>query len=201
MSRPALGGTAGDRPRPGDLVVARNRKWDGGAHWVVPGVQLGEDDHGWWIYQGRGEFISRPGAALHTLSDAVLLVPRDGAYASTFYDDDNPGEFRVYVDLAWDLAWRRIRNAPPGGTGAVEFHMVDMDLDVIRSSESGVFVDDEDEFEEHRASMDYPGWLVDAVREETTRLLAAVQDGSGPFGGIADEWLARGRKSHRKDHP
>ena len=29
-----------DAPRPGDLIVARNRKWDGGPHWVVPGVHL-----------------------------------------------------------------------------------------------------------------------------------------------------------------
>jgi hypothetical protein len=158
----------------------------------VPGVHLGEDEHGWWIYQGRGEFISRPGMALHTLTDAVLLVPRQGTYAATFYDDENPGEFRVYVDLAWDLSWHRIREAPEG---AVEFHMIDMDLDVIRSAVHGVFVDDEDEFDEHRASMQYPDWLVDAVRDECERLLAAVQGGHGPFDGVAEAWLARGRTS------
>lgn len=189
-----------DLPRAGDLVVARNRKWDGSAHWVVPGVHLGEDEHGWWIYQGRGEFISRPGMALHTLTDAVLLVPREGAFAATFYDDDNPGEFRVYVDLAWDLSWRRVRDAPGDGAGVVEFHMVDMDLDVIRSAVHGVFVDDEDEFEEHRVSMEYPAALVEAVRDECARLHEAVRDGLGPFGGVADEWLARGRRSHREDN-
>ncbi len=192
--------TAVDLPRAGDLVVARNRKWDGGPHWVVPGVALGEDEHGWWIYQGRGEFISRPGMALHTLADAVLLVPRDGGYAATFYDEANPGDFRVYVDLAWDLAWSRIRAGSASGPGAVEFHMIDMDLDVIRSASRGVFVDDEDEFEEHRASMDYPGWLVSAVRDECERLFAAVREGTGPFGGVADEWLARGRAATREDH-
>jgi hypothetical protein len=194
---PAVAPLPRDLPRPGDLVVARNRKWDGGAHWVVPGVHLGEDRHGWWIYQGRGEFISRPGMALHTLTDAVLLVPREGAYAATFYDDENPGEFRVYVDLAWDLSWHRIRDASPTGSGAVEFHMVDMDLDVIQSSVRGVFVDDEDEFEEHRVSMHYPQALVDAVQQECGRLLAAVRDATGPFDGTADEWMAKGRKETR----
>jgi hypothetical protein len=160
-------------------------------------VHLGEDRHGWWIYQGRGEFISRPGMALHTLTDAVLLVPREGAYAATFYDDENPGEFRVYVDLAWDLSWHRIRDASAHASGAVEFHMVDMDLDVIQSSVRGVFVDDEDEFEEHRASMHYPQALVDAVQQECARLLSAVRDATGPFDGTADQWMAKGRKEIR----
>ncbi|WP_430295073.1 DUF402 domain-containing protein [Sinomonas sp. B1-1] len=186
-----------DTPRPGELVVARNRKWDGRGHWVVPGFSLGEDEHGWWIYQGRGEFISRPGAALHTRSDAVLLVPRAGGYAATFYDDTNPGDFRVYVDLAWDLAWHRIGEpAGPGHPGVVEFHMVDMDLDVIRSAHHGVFVDDEDEFEEHRRELAYPQELVAAVRAECARIHRAVLDGTGPFDGTADAWMARGRKEN-----
>ncbi|MEA5454286.1 DUF402 domain-containing protein [Sinomonas sp. JGH33] len=189
----------GDLPREGELVVARNRKWDGSAHWVVPGFHLGDDEHGAWIYQGRGEFISRPGVALHTLSDAVLLVPREGKFAATFYDDENPGEFRVYVDLAWDLSWRRIRPSSAERKGAVEFHMIDMDLDVIRSATRGVFVDDEDEFEEHRTSMAYPPWLVSAVREECARLYDAVRRGAGPFDGVADTWLAAGRQHTRED--
>lgn len=188
---------AGDAPRPGELVVARNRKWDGMAHWVVPGYGLGEDEHGWWIYQGRGEFISRPGAALHTRSDAVLLIPRAGGYAATFYDETNPGDFRVYVDLAWDLSWHRIGEpAGPGHPGVVEFHMVDMDLDVIRSARHGVFVDDEDEFTDHTVSMAYPDGLVAAVRAECTRIHAAVLDATGPFEGISDAWMALGRKDY-----
>ena len=43
-----------------------------------PGRYLGEDRHGWWIFQGTNEFCSRPGAAFYTRSDAVLLVPRSG---------------------------------------------------------------------------------------------------------------------------
>lgn len=186
-----------DAPRPGELVVARNRKWDGTGHWVVPGFGLGEDEHGWWVYQGRGEFISRPGAALHTRSDAVLLIPRAGGYAATFYDDTNPGDFRVYVDLAWDLSWHRIGEpAGEGHPGVVEFHMIDMDLDVIRSARHGVFVDDEDEFAEHSADMAYPGELVQAVRAECARLHDAVLAGTGPFDGISDAWMALGRKEN-----
>jgi hypothetical protein len=75
--------------------------------------------------------------------------------------------------------------------------MVDMDLDVIQSSIRGVFVDDEDEFEEHRQSMHYPQALVDAVRQECDRLVAAVTDATGPFDGTAQKWMAKGRKETR----
>ncbi|MFI2563612.1 DUF402 domain-containing protein [Paenarthrobacter sp. NPDC018779] len=187
--------TAGREPgalQPGDLVVARNRKWDGTAHWVVPGRYLGEDIHGWWIFQGQGEFCSRPGAAFYTASDAVLLVPRAGEYVATFYDDTYPGDFRIYVDLATAHQWKTIR------PGVTEFHMVDMDLDVIRSATRGVFVDDEDEFEDHLVRMDYPVDTVAVMRDECAALLAAVSTMEAPFDvsapeSASTEWFRKGR--------
>ena len=178
--------------QPGDLVVARNRKWDGKAHWVVPGRYLGEDIHGWWIFQGKGEFCARPGAAFYTASDALLLVPRTGEYVATFYDDTYPGDFRIYVDIATAHELKTIR------PGVTEFHLIDMDLDVIRSTVRGVFVDDEDEFEEHRIHMGYPGETVSAMRTECAVLLAAVSTMEAPFdvaspGSVSAEWFTKGR--------
>ncbi|WP_461163236.1 DUF402 domain-containing protein [Arthrobacter sp. R4-81] len=176
-----------DSVQRGDLVVARNRKWDGGAHWVVPGTYLGEDPHGWWIFQPAGSFCSRPGAAFHAQSDAVLLVPRAGEYVATFYDDTYPGDFRVYVDLALEHGWTSIR------PGTVEFHVIDMDLDVIRSTKRGVYVDDEDEFDEHRVRMDYPADVVELLLRETEQLYQAVKAHHAPFDGSAVEWFKKGR--------
>lgn len=172
---------------PGDLVVARNRKWDGGAHWVVPGAYLGEDRHGWWIFQPEGSFCSRPGAAFHAKSDAVLLVPRTGEYVATFYDDTYPGDFRVYVDLATGHGWNGIR------PGTMEFHVIDMDLDVIRSATRGVYIDDEDEFAVHRMSMDYPQDVVDLMLRQTDQLYQAVKAQQSPFDGTDVEWFRKGR--------
>ncbi|MFJ4284479.1 DUF402 domain-containing protein [Paenarthrobacter nicotinovorans] len=177
---------------PGDLVVSRNRKFDGTAHWVVPGRYLGEDIHGWWIFQGKGEFCSRPGAAFYTASDCLLLVPRTGEFVATFYDDSYPGDFRIYVDLATAHDWTPIK------PGVTEFHMIDMDLDVIRSTVRGVFVDDEDEFEQHRVAMGYPEETVDAMRTECAALLEAVHSMQAPF-NVQDpnspsaEWFRKGR--------
>jgi len=178
--------------QPGDLVVSRNRKWDGKAHWVVPGRYLGEDIHGWWIFQGAGEFCARPGAAFYTASDALLLVPRTGEFVATFYDDSYPGDFRIYVDLATGHDWNPIK------PGVWEFHMIDMDLDVIRSTKHGVFVDDEDEFEHHRMAMGYPQQTVDSMLTECAALFEAVDTMKAPFDvngatSTSAEWFRKGR--------
>lgn len=172
---------------PGDLVVLRNRKWNGTAHWVVPGRYLGEGRHGWWIFQGQGEFCSRPGAAFYTESDNVVLVPRIGEHVATFYDDSHTGDFRIYVDLATAHEWKTIR------PGVTEFHLIDMDLDVIRSADRGVYVDDEDEFAEHRLQMAYPPELVESIQSASDQLYQAVKAKHAPFDGTDREWLRKGR--------
>jgi hypothetical protein len=173
--------------QPGQLVVARNRKWNGKAHWVVPGRYLGEDRHGWWIFQGINEFCSRPGAAFYTQSDAVLLVPRSGDWVATFYDDSHPNGVRVYVDLAVAHEWTDIRPA------VTEFHVIDMDLDVIRMAGRGVFIDDQDEFAEHRVAMNYPDRLVDDIQAAAEQLYQAVKAQQAPFDGTDVEWFTKGR--------
>jgi protein associated with RNAse G/E len=173
--------------KPGQLVVARNRKWNGKAHWVVPGRYIGEDRHGWWIFQGTNEFCSRPGAAFYTRSDAVLLVPRSGDWVATFYDEAHPNGVRVYVDLAVAHEWTDIRPA------VTEFHVIDMDLDVIRMAERGVFIDDQDEFAEHRVSMNYPDRLVEDIQVAADELYQAVKAQQAPFDGTDVEWFTKGR--------
>ena len=173
--------------KPGQLVVARNRKWNGKAHWVVPGRYIGEDRHGWWIFQGTNEFCSRPGAAFYTRSDAVLLVPRSGDWVATFYDEAHPNGVRVYVDLAVAHEWTDIRPA------VTEFHVIDMDLDVIRMAERGVFIDDQDEFAVHRVSMNYPDRLVEDIQVAADELYQAVKAQQAPFDGTDVEWFTKGR--------
>lgn len=172
---------------PGQLVVARNRKWNGKAHWVVPGSYLGEDHHGWWIFQGTNQFCSRPGAAFYAESDAVLLIPRSGDWVATFYDDAHPNGVRVYVDLAVAHEWSTIR------PGVTEFHMIDMDLDVVLTADRGVYIDDEDEFAEHRLAMNYPAQLVESLQSAADQLYQAVKAQQAPFDGTDVDWFTKGR--------
>jgi hypothetical protein len=68
-----------------------------------------------------------------------------------------------------------------------------MDLDVIRSVKRGVFVDDEDEFAEHRLRMEYPETLVHAMQAECDALFLAVKGQEAPFDGTDTAWFTKGR--------
>lgn len=183
----APGSVEAAQPQRGELIVARNHKYNGRAHWVVPGKYLGADEFGHWIFQCTNEFISRPGAALYTESDAVMLIPHDGDWVGTFYDDAHPAGCELYIDLAADFSWQRIR------PDVVEFHMTDMDLDVIRNKYEGLFVDDEDEFAEHRISMNYPPELCDRMENACAALMENVAARRAPFDGRDAAWFTLGR--------
>ncbi|MEE1620112.1 DUF402 domain-containing protein [Zafaria sp. J156] len=177
---------------PGDLVAARAWKYDGGAHWVVPGRYLGADRHGDWVFQPAGSFVARPGLAFHAESDAVCLFPRGGDWVATFYDEDHPDGVRLYIDVSTSLGWRPLR---PAGW---EANSIDMDLDVVDSAERGLYLDDEDEFTEHAGRYGYPEELVRRMRASADSLLDDVGARRAPFDqDTAGQWFAAGRRLDR----
>jgi uncharacterized protein len=68
-----------------------------------------------------------------------------------------------------------------------------MDLDVIRTSDRGVFIDDQDEFAEHKLAMNYPARLVDSIQAAADQLYQAVKAQQAPFDGTDVEWFTKGR--------
>lgn len=172
----------------GDMVIARAWKHDGWPHWVVPGRYLGADEHGHWIVQPAGSLVARPGAAFTAESDAICLFPHAGDWVATFYDESHPGHFRLYIDVSRNLGWQALK---PAGW---EFNSIDMDLDVVRSTSRGIYLDDEDEFEDHSVTMGYPEALAVRMRAAAQDLLADVETLKEPFGGAADVWFERGRR-------
>lgn len=173
----------------GQLVVLRNRKWDGTPHWVVPGEYLGRDGFGHWIWQPEGSFVSKPGYGFYAASDALVMVPHSGNHVVTFFDELHPKDVEIYVDIATDISWGELH----AGRG-FEVTLVDMDLDVIRTFNGpGTWIDDEDEFSAHQASMSYPGPVIEAMRAEADRIYAAVRDRAAPFDGTAAHWFRKAR--------
>lgn len=75
-----------------------------------------------------------------------------------------------------------------------EFHVIDMDLDVIRTADRGVFIDDQDEFAEHSVSMRYPQQLIEDIQAAADGLYHAVKAQQAPFDGTDVEWFTEGRK-------
>ncbi|MFJ2620881.1 DUF402 domain-containing protein [Glutamicibacter sp. NPDC087344] len=173
---------------PGALVVARAWKYDASPHWVVPGFYLGSDEYGHWVHQPAGSLVARPGTAHLAASDALCLFPSHGLWIATLYDDPNE-DFDLYIDLADRIGWQEMKR------GAWEVNSIDLDLDVIRSRSRGTFLDDEDEFEQHRLSMGYPEALQQLIRAESATLLDAVRADQAPFSrGHRERWLQAAQK-------
>ena len=69
--------------------------------------------------------------------------------------------------------------------------MVDLDLDVIRTRDGDLLLDDEDEFDEHRVTLGYPADVVALARRTADELMTAAAVGHEPFGPAGSRWLAR----------
>jgi protein associated with RNAse G/E len=67
---------------------------------------------------------------------------------------------------------------------------VDLDLDVIRLQDGHVFVDDEDEFDEHRLAYGYPPDVVALAELTRDRVHAMILGEVAPYDGTHRRWLA-----------
>nr|WP_246284443.1 DUF402 domain-containing protein [Nocardioides perillae] len=114
------------------------------------------------------------------------MVPAPGPEAArrflaAFHAPAGPVE--VYVDVTTPPTWEL--------DGAVPVvRAVDLDLDVVRGSTGRVWVDDEDEFAEHRVTLGYPDHLVAAALASCARVEAAVRAGDPPYDGSHGAWLS-----------
>lgn len=167
------------RPVPGERLVFRWRKWDGAPHWRHDCLYLGADEWGDWLGQPAGWRSERPGRVLIAPADNVTLVPHDCDFALTH--NQPPAQYLVYIDLAWDVRWQ---DAAPSA--------IDMDLDVVRTPDGDVRVEDEDEWAEHRAALAYPSHVVTRLEHRAGDLRDRVAASTAPFDqATADRWRRR----------
>ncbi len=167
--------------RLGDPMRVVKTKWGGRPHWEYDAIWLGRDDHGTWYGVPTGTVMQRPGLSLTTSVDQAGLVPSPeyagGGWLATFHA---PGyEVSTYVDIATVPVW-----------DDSTVRAVDLDLDVVRPADGEVFVDDEDEFTEHRVAFGYPPEVVSLAERSCAWVLEAVLAGEAPFGSsISEVWL------------
>lgn len=161
------------------------RKWGGRPHWEYDAVRLGEDEHGTWIGATAGTALARPGAAFTAPRHFVTLVPRDQPFVASFYDPGWAEVLDTGVDVYVDIT------TVPQWEGSV-VSMVDLDLDVVRGRTGRVWVDDEDEFADHRVRFGYPDEVVRLAASSCDHVQAAVTAGLPPYDGSAGpRWLSR----------
>lgn len=169
-------------PQPGTRVTCRITKWGGGRHWEYTGRWLGEDGHGAWLGFAAGTVFRRPGAEYVAPYDQAGLVPPGRHWLATFHADPSP--VQVYVDVATPAVWEGTDRRPV-------LTAVDLDLDVVQGRGGRVWVDDEDEFAEHRSTLGYPEDLVAEALAACAEAEAALVAKDPPFDGTHRWWLQR----------
>ena len=165
----------GTSPR-GVRVVAR--KWPDRPHWEHDAVRLGEDAHGCWLGAAAGTLMSRPGASFRTSQPQVTLVPVAEPFIATFYGRGGAVPCEVYVDITTAPVWTETTV-----TG------YDLDLDVVRGWSGRVWVDDEDEFADHRVRYAYPPELSRSALASCDAVRAALVQRRPPYDGSAGRWF------------
>lgn len=164
-----------------DRVTVQYFKFPATLHWRHDVVRLGEDDHGVWLGARTGTVVQRGEEAPITMGRAfVQLIPPDRWWTAIF---NGPGDhdMDVYVDVTTTPQW----------VGRNRVEMIDLDLDVIRRRDGTVFVDDEDEFAEHRVSLGYPDHMADTARATAARLALDIDAHRPPFDTASHSWLAQ----------
>ena len=168
--------------QPGTPVAVAMTKWRDLPHWEYSAVFLGSDLYGDWIGIPAGTPMARPGADYVAPVDQVGLVPPalagERGWLATFHAPG--GQVDVYVDIT----------SPPQWDGTT-LRAVDLDLDVVRGTTGRVWVDDEDEFAEHRITLDYPTPLVLHATRTCDLVHTAVRGRLAPYDGCCEPWLAK----------
>jgi uncharacterized protein len=168
------------RPASGTRLEFVWRKWDGSPHWVHECVYLGADRWGDWFGQAVGWRSHRPGREFTVAQPNVTLLPPSGEWV--FTHNASPARTRVYIDLAWDA--RFADDGVPTG--------VDMDLDVVEHADRGIWIDDRDEWDEHRVQYGYPLDIVERLEGVAVDLEARVTRRVPPFDDATlAPWLTR----------
>ena len=169
------------QPAVGSEVWLERRKWPDAPHYGVVGSVLGEDAHGVWVGAGPGSLVVNPdGTERKGTLVVVWCVPRDDWFLVHVLRG-HP-DVDVYIDICTPAVWN--------ARGA---RVIDLDFDVVvwndgRAEE--VELVDEDEFEDHRVRLGYPGELVAGARRAAQDVFERTRAGDAPFTvAAATRWL------------
>ncbi len=160
-------------------VTVQYYKYPDVLHWRHELTLLGDDRHGTWLGATVGTVVQRGMEPPRTMRRYFVQLISPESWWTALFNGPNPDEMEVYVDVTTPPVWP--------DPGRVE--MIDLDLDVVRRVDGTVYVDDEDEFEEHRVSLGYPPAMADMARTVAARLAIALEQRRPPFDEEATTWL------------
>ncbi len=166
------------------------RKYDDSPHWVHQTFFLGTDEFGYWFGQRSKSYSFRPGLSYTTETDTVMMVSLDGDHVAKFFPDGRDDKLLVYVDLAHDVKWNPESNTVTG---------IDMDLDVIKTSDRGVWVEDIDEFHDHKVFYNYAEDVIKHVWAKSVTIESELNSQVKAFDGRANNWLKYFEQNQQAD--
>ncbi len=106
-----------------------------------------------------------------------------------FYWPDRHHNLCIMWNGGWEPRQHYVNIATPAEWDGQAVRCVDLDLDVIRPADnSAIIIDDEDEFERHIDTFDYPDELVDTCRGEVARVTRLLEERRGPFSSAIFDW-------------
>lgn len=167
-----------------------SEKWGGHPHYRGVAHHLGEDEHGTWVWGPAGRTIYRGDTALFVTEHDALTVVVPGAWWAAAWWIGHPS-LELYVNINTPAIW--------DGDRIVS---VDLDLDVVRTSDGRVEIVDRDEFELHRVEYGYPSDLIAGAEAAAAEVHALVSRNCPPFDGVAAKaWAERARAARRAREP
>jgi uncharacterized protein len=153
-------------------------KWGGARHWHYALDELGSDVFGTWFTGPPGLLLQRGDEPpIQEANGFVKLVPVAGEWIALWRAG---GDVAIYVDVT---------DTPRRVCDRIE--AIDLDLDVIALRDGRVFIDDVDEFEDHRIVLGYPTEVVASARATAAWLLEHVEAKTPPFDETGRLWLAK----------
>jgi hypothetical protein len=136
---------------------------------------LGDDEFGSWSFVPAGSSVRHHErgvesvSVLHFEPGFLRLVPPTGWWVASWWPQDGGGVF-VYVDICTPRVFED--NACT---------WTDLELDVLRSRDGAVRIDDEDEFEEANVAGYHSAADQREARAATTQLVALLRGRIPPF--------------------
>ena len=160
-----------------DPVIIQYFKHPDQLHWRHETVRLGEDEHGTWMGARRGATLQRGHEPEMGAPWAFVQLITPGQWWTLIANE--PSRIRFYVDIVTPPVWQT--------DGLVT--MTDLDLDVVQQTDGSIYIDDEDEFADHRIRFEYPDEWVIRATSTAAEIEERLRRGEEPFLSVADQWL------------
>lgn len=155
-----------------------NFKWPRRQPAVSVACFLGEDQYGRWLGLTAGDLWWTTDRA-HSgvfLSSFVVVVPHGTYWTACF----NPADPVVDVDVVLPVRW--VDDV---------LEIVDLELDILRTTDGHVSVRDRDEFARVRAAWAMPDDIATRAEATCEHVREMVERRVEPFGAVGGAWLSR----------